>query len=458
MSFRPRRLSIRLYLAFLSVLLAVAAASAALTWSTGRSAIRSTRFHGPEIVHHLARELPFEDRAALRDTLERMHDDLDLDIAVFDSRGRLVATSGSYIPTPNSAMLFVLQLRPAWLSEPYVVGGPIPGFRGPRGVMLLRLRSLEESHRALWRPLLLLLGGLAVSLALVYPLSRSITRPLERLTSTVEAFGRGDLSARSGIEQDDEVGRLARTFDRMADRIQAARRAEKELLANVSHELRTPLARVRVALGLIEPVSGSTQRRLAVVEEELDELERLVTNVLTATKLDVAALPLRCLPVSVRELAETSRQRALALEPNREVALEIPEPLVLNLDRALFSRALDNLLDNARKYDGSGQPIRIEARRVDGQVLVAVSDHGAGIPAEELERVFDPFFRGAVARSQVSGFGLGLALARRVTEAHGGSIRAMNAEGGGARIEMRLPANAVSAPGISHASVQAGPQ
>jgi signal transduction histidine kinase len=458
MWFRPRRLSVRLYLVFLSVLLTVAAASAALTWSTGRSALRSTRFHGPDIVLHLARELPFDDRTALRDTLQKMHDDLDLDIAVFDTRGRLVGSSGAEITPPNLAKFFVLQFRPTWLSEPYVVGGPIPGLGGTRGVMLLRLRSLEESQRALWRPLLLLLGGLAVSLALVYPLSRSITRPLERLTSTVEAFGGGELSARSGIQQDDEVGRLARTFDRMAERIQAARRAEKELLANVSHELRTPLARVRVALGLIEPATDSTQRRLSVVEEELDELERLITNVMTATKLDVAALPLRRLPVSLQELAETSRQRALALEPAREIELDIPAGLVLNLDRTLFSRAVDNLLDNARKYDPSGGPIRIEARRMDGQVVVAVTDHGAGIPADELERVFDPFFRGAEARSRVNGFGLGLALARRVAEAHGGSIRATNAAGAGARIEIRLPATLVCSPGISLTAAAAVPQ
>jgi signal transduction histidine kinase len=244
----------------------------------------------------------------------------------------------------------------------------------------------------------------------------------------------------------------------MAERIQAARRAEKELLANVSHELRTPLARVRVALGLIEPATDSTQRRLSVVEEELDELERLITNVMTATKLDVAALPLRRLPVSLQELAETSRQRALALEPAREIELDIPAGLVLNLDRTLFSRAVDNLLDNARKYDPSGGPIRIEARRMDGQVVVAVTDHGAGIPADELERVFDPFFRGAEARSRVNGFGLGLALARRVAEAHGGSIRATNAAGAGARIEIRLPATLVCSPGISLTAAAAVPQ
>src|SRR5207237_9199228 len=106
---------------------------------------------------------------------------------------------------------------------------------------------------------------------LIYPLSRSITRPIERLTAAAEAFGRGQLSARSGVKSDDEVGRLARSFDEMAARIEAARKAEKELLANVSHELRTPLARIHAALEL-SPVHAVELRRLrAVVDGELDE-------------------------------------------------------------------------------------------------------------------------------------------------------------------------------------------
>jgi two-component system, OmpR family, sensor kinase len=439
MSLRPRRLSVRLYLAFLGVLVAVALGSAVLTWLAGRSAIRVTRFHGPEVVYHLSRELPFNDAAQLREALERMHRDLDLDIAVFDTRGRLVGSSGTEISPPGPATFMLLQFRATWLKEPFVVGGPIHGLTGPRGVMLLRLRSLEEGQRLLWRTLAVLLGGLAVSLALVYPLSRSITRPLERLTSAAEAFGRGNLSARSGIEQDDEVGRVARAFDQMAERIAAARRAERELLANVSHELRTPLARVRVALGLIENPPDATKRRLAVVEDELDELERLISNVLAATKLDLAALPIRRTRVSVRELAERGRDRILALEPEREVEIQVPDRLEMDLDRALISRALDNLLDNARKYDESGKPMRIEISEEGSEVMIAVVDHGIGIPPDELDRVFDPFFRGANARGRSGGFGLGLALARRITQAHGGTARAMNTPQGGARFELRLP-------------------
>ena len=129
-----------------------------------------------------------------------------------------------------------------------------------------------------------------------------------------------------------------------------------------------------------------------------------------------------------------------ALEPERPVEAEVQPDLNIVADEALLSRALDNLLDNARKYGGGPQsPIRVRAAREGPDAVLSVSDSGAGIPPDELERIFDPFYRGTTARARESGFGLGLALARRIVEAHGGTIRASNVDGGGARIEMRLP-------------------
>ncbi|TMA23383.1 MAG: HAMP domain-containing histidine kinase [Deltaproteobacteria bacterium] len=343
-----------------------------------------------------------------------------------DLEGNVLSASGAPIAVDPSAF-GQPHRNSSWILRSSVFAAPVRQRRGgpPEAYLLVRV---PEGGRVA-RIVLWLSGVLLVSLALVYPLSRSITRPLERLTATAESFGRGDRSARSGIKSEDEVGRLARSFDEMASRIEETRKSEKELLANVSHELRTPLARIRVAMELIEPRDETVKRRLSVVAEELDELERLVADVLTASRLDLAQSPLK-------------RDRfSAALEPGRDVQADVQAGLALEGDEGLLSRALDNLLDNARKYGGGpDKPIRVEARREGAETVLAVSDAGEGIPPEELERIFDPFYRGSSVRHRTGGFGLGLALARRVAEAHGGRIRAHNQSGGGARIEMRIPA------------------
>ncbi|MGZ6143571.1 MAG: ATP-binding protein [Myxococcales bacterium] len=418
----------RLYLAFLGVLLAIFAVMAAINFFTGRGPLGHP---GPFLAGHVARVLDSSDD--LQHAVEEAHDALGVDVAVVDVHGGTMATAGAAIELPPLDRLETMR-GPEWLRPPRLAGARLRG--RPGLFVLVRM----ESTRLLLRPLLLLVAVLLVSFALVYPLSRSITRPLEKLTAVVEAYGRGDLSQRSGLgDLDDEVGRLARSFDEMADRIQAARKAEKELLANVSHELRTPLARMKVALELIEPPDDAVRRRLQGIGEEVDELDRLVGDVLTASRLDLAELPLRKVRLRLAEVIAKSLDRARQLEPLLKAESRVDPELSVDADESLLARALDNLLDNARKY-GDGTPIEIEARRDQGMAVIAVRDRGPGIPPEELPRVFDPFFRGEGVRGRATGFGLGLALARRVAEAHGGAASATNAEGGGARIELRLPA------------------
>jgi signal transduction histidine kinase len=439
---RPRRLYLRLYLAFLGVLVAVLAVSIGITVLFGRAPIHFFFRQAPRFAVHLARALPpLDDTAALTRALVQFHDELGIDALVVDLRGLPLASAGTPIPAPDSRVLVAAQRGPSWMPRPPLLGAPVRARRGAPVQAILIVRLPPEGARAILRPLTWLAVVLLVSLALIYPLSRSITRPIERLTAAAEAFGGGELSARSGVKSDDEVGKLARSFDEMAARIQAARKAEKELLANVSHELRTPLARVRVALELIQPRDDEVGRRLSMVAEELDELERLIADVLITSRLELAQAPLQRALVSAVQLVEKGRQRVLALEPERPVQAEVQPGLEVLADEPLLARALDNLLDNARKYGGGPRsPIRVDARQENGEAVIAVSDAGAGIPAGELERIFDPFYRGNAARARETGFGLGLALARRIVEAHGGSIRASNEPGGGARIEMRLPA------------------
>ncbi|TMB30029.1 MAG: HAMP domain-containing histidine kinase [Deltaproteobacteria bacterium] len=437
-SHQPRRLYLRLYLAFLGVMVAVFALSLGASFLFGRGGLGIFR-QGPRFAEHLTRMLPpSHDTEGMARTVLQMHDELGVDVSVVDLEGNVLSASGAPIAVDPSAF-GQPHRNSSWILRSSVFAAPVRQRRGgpPEAYLLVRV---PEGGRVA-RIVLWLSGVLLVSLALVYPLSRSITRPLERLTATAESFGRGDRSARSGIKSEDEVGRLARSFDEMASRIEETRKSEKELLANVSHELRTPLARIRVAMELIEPRDETVKRRLSVVAEELDELERLVADVLTASRLDLAQSPLKRDRFSAEELVQKGRNRILALEPGRDVQADVQAGLALEGDEGLLSRALDNLLDNARKYGGGpDKPIRVEARREGAETVLAVSDAGEGIPPEELERIFDPFYRGSSVRHRTGGFGLGLALARRVAEAHGGRIRAHNQSGGGARIEMRIPA------------------
>ena len=428
---RGNRLYLKLYAAFLGVLLAVMAVTFAINMATGHAfaLIRG----GPRLANHLARMMDRPDPP--QRIVDDMHDELGVDVSVFGPDGEVLANAGSPIPAPDRARID--QRGPGWLGRG-LVGAPLR--RIPGAVVVARLPMAEGNiSRIALRTVLLLVGTLLVSFLLVYPLSRSITRPLEKLTAAVQAYGRGDVSQRSGlVDLQDEVGELARSFDEMADRIQAARRTEKELLANVSHELRTPLARMKIALELIQPKDDAVRNRLGALNEEVDELDRLIADVLTASRLDLASLPLRRVKLQVHEVIDKARLRALALQPSLAIAEHVEPGLIVEADEALLTRAVENLIDNARKY-GNGSGLEVAARRDGGQVAIAVRDHGPGIPEGELPHVFDPFFRGEGARGRATGFGLGLALARRVAEAHGGSAQASNAEGGGARIELRLP-------------------
>jgi signal transduction histidine kinase len=290
-----------------------------------------------------------------------------------------------------------------------------------------------------------LAAALAVLALLSIPLARSITAPLERLAKQSQALGAGDMSARSGLHGGDEIGDLARAFDDMAERVVNLRRSEKELLANISHELRTPLARIRMALDLVR--EGDTARAagyVADIEEDLEELERLLDDVMTAARLDLsrgatgdALPPLRRKLVSARELLEAARVRFEKRLPERQLRVELAHGTPdIDADPNLLRRVVDNLLDNAAKFSDPSSHIELRA-----SLLIEVLDHGIGIAPGDLERIFEPFFRADRSRTRsTGGVGLGLALSRRIVEGHGGTITAHSELERGSRFRVLVPA------------------
>jgi signal transduction histidine kinase len=300
-------------------------------------------------------------------------------------------------------------------------------------------------------PILLVLLVVGVSAWLT---ARSLTRPLAQLSGVAREFGAGKLDVRTKLDRADEIGDMSRAFDEMADRIARLLLAERELLANVSHELRTPLARIRVALDLAnEGDPAEAAASLGEIAEDLAELERLVDDVLAAARL--AHQESRAgsrLPISVRTehieiaaLLERSASKFRTAHPRRRLDVIAPADLpALTGDPVLVRRVIDNLLDNAHEYtEDADAAIELEGLRDGDGIMIEVRDRGIGIAEADRDRLFEPFFRADRSRTRATGgLGLGLALARRVVEAHQGKIEVTSELGKGTTVRVRLPVGA----------------
>ncbi|HEY2995822.1 MAG TPA: ATP-binding protein [Methylomirabilota bacterium] len=432
------RLHSRVYLHSLMVLLVVGAATSLVFAVGGRGVLM--REMGERMARHaagLAAER-LTDRAALVARLEQLHADFDLDVVVRDLEGRPLAAAGGPLPPPAPAALTAARDGRA-----VARAGPPPFALAPvrdpgSGAVVATIEVAAAHHRfgppGLLRPLLLVALLLGVVAVVTRPLSRRLSRPLERLTDAARRLGGGDLAARVSVPAAgrwwrrrapaDEIAELTRAFNDMAGRIERLVRGEKELLANVSHELRSPLARLRMALALL-PRAPADEARLVEAERDLAELERLIDDVLATARLEATGLPTHLAEVDARALltAVAERARHDPAVAGREVRVAEGEPVTLVADEALLRRALWNLVENAAKY--GAPPITLSSARAGDTVVFGVDDDGAGIPAPARERVLDPFQRLDAARTPgggPAGFGLGLTFARRVAEVHGGRI------------------------------------
>ncbi|MED5370251.1 MAG: HAMP domain-containing sensor histidine kinase [Myxococcota bacterium] len=281
----------------------------------------------------------------------------------------------------------------------------------------------EPSVRVI--PFLLAVGVLVV-LASV-GVSVMALRPLQESQEAMTRIAQGELGHR--IDESSgptELREVASAFNTMAQRIEGRLRAEKELIAGISHELRTPMTRLRLELELLREL-GPDARRLDRMEGDLGELDTLIQELTTLSRLELGA--------DVAERSELDLDRLLRehLADADRVEIQGQGAKVLG-DERLILRAVDNLLSNADRYAPDG-PLVLT---LDGPELT-LRDHGPGVPAERLEQLFDPFFRAEGSRSKATGgLGLGLMIVRQVAELHGGWVRAELPQGGGLRIRMRL--------------------
>jgi two-component system sensor histidine kinase CpxA len=284
---------------------------------------------------------------------------------------------------------------------------------------------------------LTVLGLLTV---LSYAFARHLTNPVRKLQTAVECFGRGELDSRVRSKRKDEIGQLARTFDRMADRIETLLEAERRLLLDISHELRSPLARLSLAVELAR--SGEdVPRHLDRIDREADRLNGLVGGLLQVTRAEGDQSQMRRETVELDVLLQAVVDDAQIEAEQRGCRVELVrrEPVVMQGDTELLRRAVENVVRNGVRYTEPGTAVLVSLTRSGSQAVIEVRDHGPGVPEEHLKRIFDPFYRVDSDRNRVTGgAGLGLAIARRAIELHQGSIRGENTVPG-LRITMQIP-------------------
>jgi two-component system, OmpR family, sensor histidine kinase MprB len=303
-------------------------------------------------------------------------------------------------------------------------------------------RPLTEVNRTVHRITIFLViiaaGGVGVAAALGLLVSRAALRPVRRLTETAERVTETrDLSER--IEPtstgQDELGRLATSFNTMLGALEASSRAQRQLVADASHELRTPLTSLRTNIEVLarenELPADERERLLDDVVEQIGEMTALIGELIELAREHRAGAQE---PEDVRLdlLTADAVERVRRNRPGVEFTTDLQESLVYGAPSTI-ERALANLLDNAAKWSPPGGPVEVAVR--DGEV--EVRDHGPGIDEDDLPYVFDRFYRARSARG-MPGSGLGLAIVKQVAEAHGGSVVAERAAGGGTRMRLRL--------------------
>jgi two-component system OmpR family sensor kinase len=302
------------------------------------------------------------------------------------------------------------------------------------------LRPPPEPPIAPWEIIAI---GIATSLAFSVLLAWYLVRPIRNLRWAFDAAAAGHLETRVSPlmgRRRDEIADLGRDFDRMAQQLQNLVSAQQRLLHDVSHELRSPLARLHAAIGLARQEPAKLEASLERIEREATRLDGMVGEVLALARLEsgtsARAKERVDLAHIAASIAEDARFEAGALGRSVRFSASGDAPVIGNAD--LLHRAVENIVRNAVKFTHAGTSVDVRVHTTRTAAVLTVSDHGPGITPSELEKVFDPFYRGHAGQG-TSGFGLGLAIAQRAVDAHGGAIHAANVAGGGLQVEVELP-------------------
>jgi len=357
-------------------------------------------------------------------------------LVVADSQGELLGKNNN--PAPSGIPLVIPGQRVA-IGTLYVT---------PKPSSELGFESLQVLFRAIG--LYFILGGLvaiAIALLIAFLLSQRILSPVKALTLAARRLGQGDFSQRVASKDKSEVGELAQAFDVMAENLERTERLRKNMVADVAHELRTPLSNIK---GYLEAVSDGVMKpdveTIRKLDEEASLLARLVEDLQELSLAEAGTLKLVYHAENIAGLINqaVTTVQAKAMAKGLSISTELPDKLPLvNIDAHRISQVLRNLLENAITYTAAGSTIIVAVRLPDNRTIeVSVTDTGQGIPAEDLPFIFERFYRVDKSRTRATGgSGLGLTIAKRLVEAHGGKISAQSEMGKGSRFSFTLPAS-----------------
>lgn len=350
----------------------------------------------------------------------RLAELLPVQVGLWSAEGELVTRTSGSVPTPEPRRTVSGMVREHG-----------PGFavalRLPDQRWLVAVHATSRGHRAAVGLSVIAMLVVAIGVGAL-PLARRLTRRLERLRTGVEELGRGELAARVEVEGRDEVADLARSFNAAADRIERLVDAQRTVLAGASHELRSPLARLRMALELM--ADGGREDLRDRVAADITELDGLIDEILLASRLETLS------QLETRD----DRVDLLAVAAEEAARVDAPvegESVSVSGDERLLRRLTRNLLENAARHGDPGS-IRVRVGLAGGRAHLRVTDRGRGVAPGERERIFEAFYRPADASESGRGYGLGLALVRRIARLHGGDARCVD-DPEGCRFEVDLP-------------------
>lgn len=349
----------------------------------------------------------------------------------------LLNSNGVDVVSGKSQTAFLPQ-PPANLSRGFIDGRFVVTHRSTDGRYWLVSVDPRQPDRWEFSPYYFLVIGVTVFLCWLAAVF--VVKPIRNVTATVVRFGHGDLSARTKLRRQDEIGRLARSFNDMAERLESLLDSERRLLEDISHELRSPLTRMKLAVKLAR-TSSDPGTALDRVEREVDRIATLTSEIVEVTRLEGDPRLLKLDSVNLGEVVQEAVSDCCAeIEPRIcNIRINVQFSGSIFCDRELLRRAIENLLRNGIRYSPEDAPIDIHLIQNTRDVTISVRDYGLGVPNESLVQIFQPFFRVDEARDMDSGgVGLGLSIVKRVVHLHHGTVAAHNAYPG-LSVEINLP-------------------